>query len=88
MVDVKQGTQKPALGTVRKIRGCKGSEGYYMVSDVYDTGSKVRYSDGAVGWEDNDTILSDEPSDMTMMDFLRLEMQTMWMEEENTRACR
>lgn len=91
MVEMAQRTKagkKPERGTVWKIRGCKSSDGYYMVSHVWDTYSWVRYPDGSLGWEKNDTILSDEHTDLTMMDFLRLEMQTMWMEEENTRACR
>ena len=58
---------KPKKGDVRKL-----GDNYYMVVRVCEKESKLMYSDGSFGWIANDVFLADEPSDMSVDDFLKM----------------
>lgn len=64
---VENGIQTEKGGDVRKF----GDE-YYMVVRVRENDSKLMCSDGSCGWALNDVFLADEPSDMSVEDFLKM----------------
>lgn len=66
MVEWLRSDDKPKKGDVRKI-----GDNYYMVVRVHESESKLMWSDGTFEWITNDFFHTDEPSNMTIDEFLK-----------------
>lgn len=66
MVEWLRSDDKPKKGDVRKI-----GDNYYMVVRVNEYNSELMWSDGTFEWITNEFFHTDEPSDMTIDEFLK-----------------